>query len=165
MASRRINPYAKAYSFGTDGSAALAGSLSSIRPLSIAPPRQKQAFAIRAPLWSVIVAVAAAACLFSFLLLGVRSQATEAAKRGNALRGTLAHAEEINGALEVKIAGANDPSRIHAIAQNRLGMTQPAPEQIVRLPREPSAHPGTGTNAAQQEGGGWFRSLLAFFGL
>lgn len=160
-----MTSYAKAYSFGASGSATLAGSLASIRPLSVPKKRARAPFAVRVPLWSVIVSIAAILCVLSFVLLGLRSQATETAKSGNALRGALAHVQEVNDALEIRINEANDPARIHSIAQNKLGMHQPGPEQIVRVLRAQTTRAATGTKAVQSEGGGFFRTLLEIIGL
>ncbi len=167
MAARRINTYARAYSFGTDGSAVLAGGpISSTRPLERASRRAPAKAGLRMPLWAVVLSLAGVVFVLSFMLLGVRSQATEAAKRANALRGELARAREVIASLELKIDASNDPTRIHSIAVNRLGMSMPTEEQTVKLSHPPATSSFTlTTQTAQTENTGFFRLLLSLVGI
>lgn len=175
MATTRKNSYATAYMFGTDGSAALAGdpiATPQRNPVAHGKASRRRMYAPmsarvvwRMPLWTVILGVAMMIFIVSFLLLGVRSDMTEAAKKKADLQVELARAKEVIASLEVNIDQRNDPQRIHSIAVNRLGMRMPAEGQVQVLQR-PQPLPRDGnTAAAQREEGGFFRLLLSLVGL
>lgn len=167
MANRRKNSYARAYFFGTDGNAALAGNpIASPRPLERRPQHAPAKRGLRAPVWAVVLVVAGVVFVLSFMLLGMRSEATQAAKTISSLKSEMARVQEINAALDLKIAEAEDPSRIHTLAVNRLGMQLPTVEQIYTVPR--AAMPtrkAEKVTAEQPDGGGLLRLLLSLVGL
>ena len=165
--TRRTHSYARAYSFGTDGSAALAGSpIATPRPPLQGTHRPKAApFRMRVPLWAMILAVAGAAFVLSFVLLSMRSGETAAAKRLSTLRAELMRAQERIGTLEIKIAEAGEPTRIHTAAVNRLGMHLPKDDQIIVAPsvNPPAAY--TPPSVAVADSGGFFSLMLELLGL
>jgi len=169
---RRMHTYAKAYSLGMNGTAALAGApIASARPVKRSPRRtpahtpERAARGLRLPVWVVLVALAALVFTLSFMLLGVRAQVSQAAKRASALGVELSGVQEIIGSLEVKIAEANDPQRIHSIAVNRLKMRQPTEDQIRVVPRPYDYAAQTLKAEAQPKDRGFFSLLLSLVGL
>lgn len=175
MATTRRNSYATAYMFGTDGSAALAGDpIATLPKHPVAggrPNRRRTAYAPvsarviwRVPLWSVIVGVASLVFIVSFLLLGVRSDMTQAAKTKAALSVELTRVEEVIASLEVSISHKYDPERIHSVAVNRLGMRMPDEGQI-RVIAKPQPLPREGsTGVMARDEGGFLRLLLSLVG-
>ncbi len=166
MVARRTNPYAKVYSYGANGSAVRAGSpIASQHTIHSHPrARARKRLEVRAPLWVIVLVVAAAVFFQAFAMLGMQSGITGEQKHINTLTRELAKVQESIDSLEVSIAQASDPSRIHSIAVNRLGMRQPTPEQIHLLPR-PEAPYKADESARPQEGGGVLRMLLSLVGL
>lgn len=161
-----MSPYAKAYFYGTDGSAALAGSpISNARPAVVMPRRKpKQAKGLHMPIWVVLLVVAGIVFVLSFVLLNMRSETASTAKDISTLRIELAKEQEIIDSLELKINQASDPERIHSIAVNRLGMRLPTDDQITVLSM-PTVLADTDTKWEPLESIGLFKILLSLVGL
>lgn len=140
-------PYYRAYSYGTEGSAALAANPHRTGrtpppppPIGFAPKRQQAARAksrargLVVPRWMPIMLMVTLASV----LLGMNGQLNE---RRHQLRaeilaqeGHLQDAQARIETLEFKLAEAEDETRIRSIAMNRLGMSPPAETQICRVP-------------------------------
>ncbi len=137
--------YVRTYSFGMEGSAALAANPH--RPTRT-PPQQpranrpgQQAANVNArprglavPRWLLLVMMA----ILAVALLGVFGQLNE---RRHQLRAELidqqaflADAKAEIDRLDLRIAGNKSDTRIHADARNHLGMAPPADLQICRVP-------------------------------
>lgn len=135
MAHRRVTrSYATAYSFGTDGSAALAGSpIASHRPLAVQATRMKRQ-GIAIPRWALIGALVLMAVVLIASFSGVRDQQTfltrEAQRQRTIISGSLAKIDE----LDARLAEAGDEARIRRIASNRMGMHPPTAEQVYPVP-------------------------------
>ncbi len=165
MVTRRVNPYAKVYAFGADGNVARAGSpIASPHKTREASRRVHRQLSIRVPLWILILVVAGILFIQAFTLLSMRSDTTREQKRINVLKSELAQNLEKIEMLEVSLDQAADPSRIRAIAENRLGMRLPRPEQINVMPR-PQLPQRAMEMAVPEEGGGVIRMLLSLVGL
>lgn len=165
MIARRVNPYAKVYSFGADGSAARAGSpIASAHASRRSTKHARRQLSIRVPQWIVILAVAGILFIQAFSLLNMRSDTTREQKNINVLKSELAHNLEKIETLEVSLDMAGDPSRIRAIAENRLGMRLPNPEQVHVMPR-PQLPQKAMEMTMPEEGGGVLRMLLSLVGL
>lgn len=138
MAATRNPYYAKAYSNGTDGSAALAGDpIASQRRVKRPSMREHtpREPGLPVPRWVLLVAVAL--CLFFFAStyggINGRKKELEAGIRLQAhyLAQTQTKIEE----TQAELALAADETRIRSIAANRLGMILPTQDQIVYIPR------------------------------
>ena len=175
MAQKRVHSYARTYSYGAQAYVALPGALASHRPME--PERLRTArvqrrgdkrrgrqMEWRLPMWCVVLGVAGAIFALSFVLLGVRSDAAQVAKQISGLHAELGKKQEVIASLEVQLAEADDPQRIHSIAVNRLKMRRPEADQIRVMPR-PYVAPSYSHSATAEEEGGVFRFLLSLVGL
>lgn len=139
MAATRNPYYARAYSHGTDGSAALAGDpIAHQRKVTRrrveqepTPPRER---GLPIPRW--IVVVAAALCLL--LMYNAYGRMNDEKKEiENNIRLQALYLEQSQTKIEetkAQIEIASDETRIRSIAANRLGMTMPTADQIVYVP-------------------------------
>lgn len=168
MAKRRINPYARAYSFGTDGNAALAGSpIASHRPMATvdrkAVRRQKGLYVPRwllLSLWAVFLIVLV-------LVYGNVTAQERALEREikNTLVDISMQRQEV-AALQYDVEQMADETRIRSIAANRLGMQQPAEGQVVHIARPALAgQESTAWTPPHTDGWSFLRTLLGMIGL
>lgn len=179
MPQRRNVSYNKAYTYQTSGSAALAPEPlhvdpqqplqqpKQIRKEPLGPPQWRRPVerGAYAPMWAILLLTATVLFIFAFTALHMRSEASGAQKQVTKFRQEIERAQEINGTLEIKIAKADDPDRIHAVATNWLKMRIPTPDEIRTL-KDPMAGQFTlELPSAPKESGGMFRQLLSFFGL
>lgn len=168
VVNKRSNPYARAYSFGTDGSAALAGSpIASHRPIASPPKRSIAAQGIRMPRW-VVLAVLAGLVLWMGLAIGdTLSQQAEVAREIDRQHLALARAQQTVVELDEKLVIASDETRIRTLAVNRLQMQMPTAEQIYYIPApQVASQPIDVTpQQAKADGPGFFRLMLSMFGL
>lgn len=169
VAQRRANPYARAYSFGTDGNAAVAGSpISSYRPMQAQAQhvRSRRRRGIILPRWVYLAVLA----VLLVVMLGGYSQMSgrkAALQRELAIQNQeLAAAAAHNAQLDIQLEETDDEVRLRAIALNRLGMKEPTQEQVVRVP-VPYVITGEEDVLLQAEksdsGGGFLRAILSFF--
>ena len=156
MASRHITPYAKAYSFGTDGSAALAGS-----PATSPRPLERPL-----PLWVVLLSTAGLVFAMAFGLLHLRAEAASLSKQIDASKVEVARTQELIDTLEVRIAEAGDATRIQSIALNRLGMQMPDASQVITvyLPSDEAPVSDITVQKTPQENRSLFSLLLGLIG-
>ncbi|HIQ62797.1 MAG: hypothetical protein UFE80_00595 [Christensenellales bacterium] len=167
MASRHITPYAKAYSFGTDGSAALAGSpATSPRPLERPRYQRRHAAGLRLPLWVVLLSTAGLVFAMAFGLLHLRAEAASLSKQIDASKVEVARTQELIDTLEVRIAEAGDATRIQSIALNRLGMQMPDASQVITvyLPSDEAPVSDITVQKTPQENRSLFSLLLGLIG-
>lgn len=135
MANRRQNPYARAYSFGTDGSAALAGSpIASHRMIASPPKSTLAARGVLLPRWLILV-VAGILAIAALWMIGDVLKLQEDV-RTDITRGRyeVALAQQRIKEIDEQLAIASDETRVRSIAVNRLGMQQPTAEQLFALP-------------------------------
>lgn len=167
MAARRNPTYARAYSFGTDGNAALAGDpISTQRYVSRPPvrrPRPKKR-GVTVMRWSILAFWLAVA----LLLLSTYGNANErkrSLENDIALQAVyLTQAKEKIAEVDDKLLIAADETRIRSVAANRLGMTQPDEAQIRHIPRPYVATRQAEYKPQSNEGVSLFRLLLSTFG-
>lgn len=135
MVATKRNPYARAYSFGTDGSAALAGSpISSQRPMSRVPGRNQRQEGVPVPLWLVLVAVVALAAAL-LVMMGNRNEDRALIRRQiDEQRYYLQQAQQAIESLDAQLVLAADDQRIRSLSLNRLGMQEPKEGQVFRVP-------------------------------
>ncbi len=174
VAQRRAVSYVKTYSFGANGAATLVGSMPRTRNYSQPAPSPARQAARRAtrrftartvvlPVAAVLMAVLLA--MLSFVYLDMHAQVTGAAKQNDSLLRELSRVNEANALMEIKLETANDPSRIHAIAVNRLGMYQPTNDQIIRIDRVAPAARGSQTySPVRSESTGFLALIRQVFG-
>lgn len=168
MAKRRTNPYARAYSFGTDGNAALAGSpIASHRPMAIvdrkAVRRQKGLYV---PRW-LLLSLWAVFLLVLMLIYGnVAEQGRNIEREMQNTQVDIAAQRQEISSLQREIEQMSDETRIRSIAANRLGMQQPKEEQIVSVARPAlGGQEATGWTPPQTDGWSFLRTLLGMLGL
>lgn len=165
MAMRR-NQYARAYSFGTDGSAALAGNpISSHRPLATRPAQKKQRFVLRAPR---IVLIAVFVFLGFYLLNMVGNSLDEQTLLERQIaqqQVALSDAQHTIADLDAKLLEAANETRIRSAALNRLGMQAPLEAQVQFVPR-PQVYTEADLAGQRASGGAsLFQALLKMIGL
>lgn len=127
------------------------------------PRRRVVSRGVHIPVWVVWVVVGSAMFIFCFTLVHMRSVISGAQKQVSSLSQQLSHAEEVESSLQIKIAAASDPERIHAVATNWLNMRIPRADEIRSLPN-PSSLQTPEPMAKPNDGGGLFRQLLNFVG-
>ena len=165
MAIKRINPYAKAYSFGMEGNAALADMAPPVRRHAENPLRRPAAgYRLMAPRWLCVAVLAAVGLSMLAVVVVMRRERTELANSLALHTAHIADAAARLEALELQIAQASDDLRIHTGAANRLGMRQPTDEQIVYLPRA-QAEPEPVADERQQEMRGQTQLMQSMGGL
>ena len=164
MDSRR-NRYVRTYSFGTDGSAALAGSpISSHRPMATRRRPQKR-FVLRLPR-IVLIVFAAGMGIFLLNLIGNSLDEQTRLERQIAQQHVLlAEARESISVLDEGLLAASDETRIRTAALNRLGMQVPAERQIFNVPQPQVVQKAEETSARQGGSMSLFRMLLSTIGL
>lgn len=134
MATRRVRSYATAYSFGTDGSAALAGNpIASHRRMVTMTPQERHR-GVNMPRWAMLLLVALLAVLLIAIWSNVQADIAfldgELARQRTTISAAMASIEQVEG----KLATAQDEAWIRSIAMNRLGMHVPTDEQIYTIP-------------------------------
>lgn len=163
MATQRAVSYARAYRFGTDGSAALAQEpvytreAAPVRRDTIRregrarPTPQKKQTAFMVPKWALILVVAACIFAAAMSLLGGKSELSAMSKQISSMRLELAQIQQVNEGLEVQIEAAADPQRIRTLALNRLGMSMPSEDRVFRVTAPAVSRSQTVSMPAQQE--------------
>lgn len=168
MAGKCYNPYTKAYSFGTDGSAALAGNpISSQRPVNT--PKKgpsNRPSGIWIPRWIFYGIVLLSVVILSAFYLDSVTHEQNLAKELTQLQADIMSVQGQVQSLQDSLAAAADETRIRSIAVNRLGMQLPVADQVVMIPAA-SAPPQYAELPAgvQQENAGFFQLLLSTLGL
>lgn len=165
MDSRR-NRYVRTYSFGTDGSAALAGSpISSHRPMATRR-RPRKRFALRLPRIVLIVFALGLGVYLLNLIGNSLDEQTRLERQIAQQHVLLAEARESIVVLDEGLLSASDETRIRTAALNRLGMQVPAERQIFNVP-EPQVIQKAEDTAGAKQGGSMslFRMLLSTIGL
>ncbi|MEG0766493.1 MAG: septum formation initiator family protein [Clostridia bacterium] len=126
----RGTQYTRAYAYHTEGSTALNHNADVhhdttrhvvYKPKPVVTMRQSVPMVVVIGIFLFILGFAA---LLQYAAL------TAASKQVSALDAKLAQMEADNEGLEVRIASADDPSRIRSVAVNRLNMLQPGEDQI-----------------------------------
>lgn len=166
VVQRRVNPYAKAYSFGTDGNAALAGSpISSYRPMQSQSQRRRsrRRRGIVLPRWVYVT------CLVALIFSMIISYTEMAGRRGTITKDISIQMQELEMAnqrivqLDMQLAEVDDEVRMRAIALNRLGMKEPTQEQVRRVPVPYVIEETQELVQDESTGGGFFRVFLSLF--
>lgn len=166
MAIKRASPYARAYTFGTDGSAALAGSPISSQRQSVTPPPPEHKQGIRFPRWAWIAVILAIFCTMMYIHASVNGQLKLVQNEVVRQRSEIIKTQDKISELEYQIEMASDETRIRSVAVNRLGM-QRADESQIRL--LPPLHLDQSTTIVAEEppkeNMNLFRLLLSTLGL
>lgn len=136
MTQRNRNTYARTYLLQTDGSAAIKVQevVNVLHTKEQDTAAEKRVIMLDMPVWGVLLAAAAGVFLLAILLLNMSSAASQTQKDISALRQSEKRARELIEALEVQIAQAEAPEKIHSAAVNRLGMFQPTEDEIIYIP-------------------------------
>lgn len=166
MVYRKRSQYAKSYSFGTDGSAALAGSpLSSHRPTANAGRRKAARRGLILPRW-VILLILLAGVLFMLSMISDESNESRAIRQEIAYQqNQLAAAQVRDQELEAQMETIDDEVRIRSVAMNRLGMEMPTQEQIYRIPVPQVVTETAQGSADAEQGTDFFSTIKSMFSM
>ena len=115
--------------------------------------------------WMLLLIMAIAFFLLSFMLLSMSSTASGIQKEIHALHARIQQSEEIAESLEVQIASAEAPERVHSIAVNRLEMHLPTQEEVIIIPHIEIPERPVQTDSSQREEEGMFDFLLELVGM
>ena len=167
MTRRKRNPYARTYLLQMDGSAAIKAQevMNVLQTKKQDTTAKKRAIMLDIPVWGALLAVAVGVFFLAILLLNMSSAASQIQKDIYTLRQNEKRAREIIESLEVQIAQAEAPEKIHSAAVNRLGMHRPTEDEIVYIPYTENSSPETLVEPPSDSGGSIWRYLFGLLGL
>lgn len=165
MAKNTYENDAVAYSFGTDGSAALAGN--PIYHQEEGPPQYRRGAHKNGRTvshWLFYGAFLAVIVFLGILLLNAYGQRKAYTSELARMRNEIDVISQQTALLKTELEEAYDETRIRSLAVNRLGMQMPSQEQIVIVPAASPVTMVAESSAQTQEKMDFFRLLLSTLG-
>lgn len=131
---RRPRSYATAHFFGTDGSAALAGSpIASHRPLATQAQRTRKK-GVPVPRWLVAAVLLVLGVILVSMFGRVQREQASIEREMQRQRYVISQAMQRMDEVEAKLDEAREEAHIRSIAMNRMGMHLPTAEQVYEIP-------------------------------